>query len=50
MFSTRPFGVGLGLPIVRKTMEQHGGGVSLSSEPGRGTCFRVELPVRAAEE
>lgn len=37
MFSTRTFGVGLGLPIVRKYMELHGGGAEITSRPGEGT-------------
>jgi len=44
MFSTRTFGVGLGLPIVKKTMEQHGGGVEIASEVGRGTTATLWLP------
>jgi len=39
-----PAGTGLGLAIVRSAAEQHGGTVEVESEPGRGTCFTVELP------
>ncbi len=39
-----PAGTGLGLAIVRSAAEQHGGTVEVASEPGRGTCFTVELP------
>jgi len=37
-------GLGLGLFIVREIVEAHGGIVSLSSAPGQGTTFLVELP------
>jgi two-component system OmpR family sensor kinase len=38
-------GVGLGLSIVAAVADAHGGGASVESEPGRGTTFRVELPL-----
>lgn len=37
-------GTGLGLPIVRKVVEAHGGTVALDSVPGNGTTVRVVLP------
>ena len=37
-------GTGLGLPIVRGLAEAHGGGVTLESEVGKGTCVTVHLP------
>jgi signal transduction histidine kinase len=49
MFSTRTFGVGLGLPIVKKNMEQHGGGVELDSEARCGTSVTLWLPLGAKE-
>jgi signal transduction histidine kinase len=44
-------GTGLGLFIANKIVEQHGGEISVSSAPGRGSLFRVSLPAvsRAAE-
>ncbi len=44
-FTTKTTGTGLGLPIVRKIVDAHDGRIDLTSEPGRGTRFRVTLPV-----
>jgi signal transduction histidine kinase len=43
-FSTRAGGDGLGLPIARRIVEQHGGELTVESRPGEGTTFRVILP------
>jgi len=47
-FTTKPQGSGLGLPIVRKIVDAHDGRIDLASAPGRGTRFRVTLPVSNA--
>lgn len=45
-FSTKPGGSGLGLPTARKVLEAHGGFLTAQSQPGRGTCFTLRLPIR----
>ena len=42
-------GTGLGLSIVKHLAQQFGGNVSVTSEVGRGSTFRVELPRFAAK-
>ena len=39
LFTTKGFGVGLGLPAVEKIFEQHGGGMEFESEEGKGAKF-----------
>ncbi len=40
-------GSGLGLSISRGIVARHGGEIHVRSQPGAGSCFRIELPVRA---
>lgn len=47
-FTTKSSGVGLGLAIVSKIIDAHGGTVKLVSAPGQGACFRVTLPAEPA--
>jgi signal transduction histidine kinase len=43
-FTTKETGVGLGLSIVSKIVDDHRGWIRVCSEPGNGACFRIFLP------
>lgn len=47
-FTTKPVGrgTGLGLSLAYGIVQKHHGRIDVRSEPGRGSCFRVTLPVR----
>jgi len=47
-FTTKKRGTGLGMPIVRQIIDLHGGNIEVESEPGKGTTFRIELPLGSA--
>jgi len=44
-FSTKKRGTGLGLAIVKQIVEQHGGRISVKSEPEKGSKFIIDLPL-----
>lgn len=44
LFSTRGFGVGLGLPFAEQSLVQHGGGLKLKTTEGKGTTVTLWLP------
>src|SRR5262245_12801255 len=44
LFTTKNFGVGLGLPTVRQIVELHGGSIHIDSAPGAGTTVTIRLP------
>jgi len=43
-YTSKQHGTGLGLAIVQSVVSDHGGRISVQSEPGRGTAFVIELP------
>ena len=43
--TTKQDGVGLGLAIVAKIVDGHGGKMTVESEPGAGSTFRISLPI-----
>ncbi len=44
-FTTKPTGVGLGLAMVSKFIDSHGGKITVTSEAGKGSNFRITLPM-----
>jgi signal transduction histidine kinase len=44
-FTTKSSGTGLGLPIVERIVNDHGGAIWLDSAPGVGTTFFIDFPV-----
>jgi NO-binding membrane sensor protein with MHYT domain len=48
LFSTRSFGTGLGLAVVKQVVEQHSGKIAIASTPGKGTKVSLLLPLDGA--
>jgi signal transduction histidine kinase len=45
-FTTKGHGTGLGLSLARRMVEAHGGNIDVTSVVGKGTQFRIRLPVK----
>jgi signal transduction histidine kinase len=44
-YTTKPTGTGLGMAIVKKIMDLHGGEIEIDSAPSRGTSVRLVIPL-----
>jgi signal transduction histidine kinase len=49
LYSTRPSGLGLGLPLARMIAQRHGGRLSIETLQGEGTTVTLTLPIRKRE-
>jgi two-component system sporulation sensor kinase C len=46
LFTTKARGMGFGLPICRRIVEAHGGRITVKSQEGKGSEFRVIFPIK----
>ena len=44
LFTTKSKGIGLGLYFVRNAIDAHGGDINITTEPGKGTTFTINIP------
>ena len=47
LFTTKSFGVGLGIPAIIKILERHSGGLDIESPAGSGARFTARFPISA---
>ena len=45
-FTSRSEGSGMGLAMVRRVIERHGGTVAIQSSPGQGATVRIDMPTQ----
>jgi len=48
-YTTKPHGSGIGLAMTFRAVQLHGGTIEIESEIGRGTTFRLTLPLRGMD-
>jgi signal transduction histidine kinase len=48
-FTTKASGTGLGLAVVKRIVDGHGGEISVTSRPGQGTIFALRFPLTRPE-
>ncbi|RME66476.1 MAG: PAS domain-containing protein [Nitrospirae bacterium] len=49
-FTTKPWGTGLGLAVVKRIVEENGGKIEFTSKPGKGTAFSIYLKAENGNE
>jgi signal transduction histidine kinase len=49
-YSTKKHRIGMGLPLVKQILEEHKGSLGVDSVVGKGSTFRITLPVRWSEQ
>ncbi len=49
-FTNKRTGTGLGLPVSKKIIDDHGGSIAVESQPGTGTSFTINLPCRIEKQ
>ena len=49
LFTTKAKGMGFGLPIAKRLVEEHGGSISVESKPSKGSTFTLTLPLARKE-